>query len=236
MDLNSIFFGALALISLLVFFYFGRFKASKAQTERDNRPQWNKKKDEVEEVGTPSLSFFPSDPNLHKQEVLTNSPKYNYIAGILYPKETQYEETIGENSKTEEENELVEEKTEEKSNKGKKKIQKDLSQNNFEHDIADNEDPIDLTNEIKPSAMGSRSLKELTSVCSCIASPLPGLKGTLILFPAFFAAFSIPTEPPKTIKSAKVTHLIFVSNPFLILLYVLITLDNFDGLFTSQSF
>ncbi len=42
MDLNSIFFGALALISLLVFFYFGKFKASKAQTERDNRPQWNK--------------------------------------------------------------------------------------------------------------------------------------------------------------------------------------------------
>jgi len=41
-DLNSILFGALALISLLVFFYFGRFKASKAQTERDNRPQWNK--------------------------------------------------------------------------------------------------------------------------------------------------------------------------------------------------
>ena len=70
-----------------------------------NRPQWKKKKDEVEEVGTPSLSFFPSDPNLHKQEVLTNSPKYNYIAGILYPKETQYEETIGENYKTEEENE-----------------------------------------------------------------------------------------------------------------------------------
>ena len=42
MDLNSIFFGALALISLLVFFYFGRFKASKAQTERDNLPQLNK--------------------------------------------------------------------------------------------------------------------------------------------------------------------------------------------------
>ncbi len=41
-DLNSILFGALALISLLVFFYFGKFKASKAQTERDNRPQWNK--------------------------------------------------------------------------------------------------------------------------------------------------------------------------------------------------
>tara|TARA_B100002051_G_C16711353_1_gene626843 strand:- start:1484 stop:1693 length:210 start_codon:yes stop_codon:yes gene_type:complete len=41
-DLNSIFFGALALISIAIFFYFGRFQASKKQTERDNRPQWGK--------------------------------------------------------------------------------------------------------------------------------------------------------------------------------------------------
>lgn len=41
-DLNSLFFGALAVFSLLVFFYLGRFKASKSQTERDNRPKWNK--------------------------------------------------------------------------------------------------------------------------------------------------------------------------------------------------
>ena len=42
MDLNTILFGGLALISLVVFFYLGKFKASKAQTERDNRPKWNK--------------------------------------------------------------------------------------------------------------------------------------------------------------------------------------------------
>ena len=35
MDLNTIIFGGLALISLAAFFYLGKFKASKAQTERD---------------------------------------------------------------------------------------------------------------------------------------------------------------------------------------------------------
>ena len=46
-----------------------------------------------------------------------------------------------------------------------------------------------------------------------MASPLPGLKGTFIFVPK---AFSIPTEPPKTIKSAKDTDLDLVSNDFLI--------------------
>ncbi len=119
-----------------------------------NRPQWKKKKDELEIINTPSLSFSPFDPNLHKQEVLTNSPKYNYIAGILYPKKTQYDETIDENYKTEEENDLVEEIKESEKHKNEKNIQNDGSENNFDHSIADNEDPIDLTNEIKPSAMG----------------------------------------------------------------------------------
>ena len=34
----------------------------------------------------------------------------------------------------------------------------------------------------------------MTSVCSCVASPLPGVNGTFILWPAFLAAFSIPTD------------------------------------------
>jgi len=42
------------------------------------------------------------------------------------------------------------------------------------------------------------------------------LNGTLIFLPLFLAAFSIPTDPPKTIKSAKETDLFFESNPFLI--------------------
>ena len=47
-----------------------------------------------------------------------------------------------------------------------------------------------------------------------MASPRPGVNGTLIFFPAFFAAFSIPNEPPSTIKSAMDTDLLFVSKFF----------------------
>ena len=43
MDFNIIFFGGLALISLAAFFYLGKFKASKAQTERDDRINWSKR-------------------------------------------------------------------------------------------------------------------------------------------------------------------------------------------------
>jgi len=41
-DLNTIFFGGLALISLAAFFYLGKFKASKSQTEREDRIDWSK--------------------------------------------------------------------------------------------------------------------------------------------------------------------------------------------------
>ena len=119
-----------------------------------NRSQWKKKKDGVEEVGTPSLSFFPSDPNFHKQEVLINSPKYNYIAGILYPKETTYEETVDENFESEDEIVSEVEESASEKNSDSNDEQNGNSENNFDHDTPDNEDPIDLTNELKPSAMG----------------------------------------------------------------------------------
>tara|TARA_B100000482_G_scaffold112574_1_gene81352 strand:+ start:479 stop:709 length:231 start_codon:yes stop_codon:yes gene_type:complete len=41
-DLNTIIFGGLALISLAAFFYLGKFKASKSQTERDDKIDWSK--------------------------------------------------------------------------------------------------------------------------------------------------------------------------------------------------
>ena len=43
MDFNTFFFGGLALISFAVFFYLGKFKASKAQTEGDDRVDWSKR-------------------------------------------------------------------------------------------------------------------------------------------------------------------------------------------------
>ena len=41
MDANTLIFGSLAVLSLAIFFYLGRFKASKKQTERDNRIDWS---------------------------------------------------------------------------------------------------------------------------------------------------------------------------------------------------
>jgi hypothetical protein len=42
------------------------------------------------------------------------------------------------------------------------------------------------------------------------------MKGTFVFTPAAFAAFSIPTEPPKTIKSAKETDFELLLNDFCI--------------------
>ena len=41
MDANTLIFGSLAVLSLAIFFYLGRFKASKKQTERDDRIDWS---------------------------------------------------------------------------------------------------------------------------------------------------------------------------------------------------
>ena len=74
------------------------------------------------------------------------------------------------------------------------------------------------------------------SVWSWDASPRPGLNGTVIFCPAFLAAFSIPTQPPKTIRSANETVLFLVLNPFCIFSKTPNTLDSSGGLLTSQFF
>ena len=40
MDINTIFFGGLTLASLAVFFFFGRFRASSKQRDREDRINW----------------------------------------------------------------------------------------------------------------------------------------------------------------------------------------------------
>jgi hypothetical protein len=40
-DLNTLVFGGMAILSLAVFLFLGRFKASKSQTERDDRIDWS---------------------------------------------------------------------------------------------------------------------------------------------------------------------------------------------------
>ena len=42
-DLNSLLFGGLAIISLAVFFFIGRYKAVKKQTKRDDRIDWSQR-------------------------------------------------------------------------------------------------------------------------------------------------------------------------------------------------
>lgn len=40
MDANTLLFGSLTLVSVVAFFFLGRFKASAKQTERDDRIDW----------------------------------------------------------------------------------------------------------------------------------------------------------------------------------------------------
>lgn len=120
-----------------------------------NRPTYKKEDDgNYKEVGTPSLSVNFDNPNLHRQEVLVNSPKYNYIAGVLYPQKTSYEETTSEGLEDEENiTEDIDFLDDTKTEKNKNQ-ESEISENSFDHDQPDNDEPIDLTNELKPSAMG----------------------------------------------------------------------------------
>ena len=44
MEFNTIFFGAIIALSLAIFFYIGKFKASSKQRERDDKIGWEKSK------------------------------------------------------------------------------------------------------------------------------------------------------------------------------------------------
>ncbi len=44
MDANTLVFGSMAVLSLAIFFYLGRFNASKKHTERDHRIDWSVRK------------------------------------------------------------------------------------------------------------------------------------------------------------------------------------------------
>ncbi len=44
MDANTIVFGAIIVLSLAIFFYIGKFRASSKQRERDDKIGWGKSK------------------------------------------------------------------------------------------------------------------------------------------------------------------------------------------------
>ena len=100
-----------------------------------NRPTYKKEDDgNYKEVGTPSLSVNFDNPNLHRQEVLVNSPKYNYIAGVLYPQKTSYEETTSEGLEDEENiTEDIDFLDDTKTEKNKNQ-ESEISENSFDHD------------------------------------------------------------------------------------------------------
>ena len=58
MDLNTIFFGGLAILSFGIFFYLGKMKASKSQTERDDRIDWSGGKFSFRSCITIALAIF----------------------------------------------------------------------------------------------------------------------------------------------------------------------------------
>ena len=129
-----------------------------------NRVQYKKvdgKDKNYEANDVASLSFFPNEANLNKQEILVNSPKYNYIAGVLYPKKTSYSEEINHDFKNEESVSFDDAKISDLSSDNKYEKER-TSENNYDGNNSDNEDPIDLTNELKPSAMG---------ISMCIEAP-----------------------------------------------------------------
>ena len=44
MDANTLIFGGISILSLAVFFYLGRFRASSKQRNRENRIDWSSRK------------------------------------------------------------------------------------------------------------------------------------------------------------------------------------------------
>jgi len=99
---------------------------------------------------TPSASINYQDQDQHRQEVLSQSPKFNYIAGVLYPKKSKKDEIVDESENLEEE----QDDTDQDENFDKNKSSATIENEKDEELTSDNENIIDLTNEMQPSAMG----------------------------------------------------------------------------------
>ena len=57
MDLNTLIFGSVALLSLGVFFYLGRLKASKKQLDREDRIDWSTRRFSLWKIFLSSLAL-----------------------------------------------------------------------------------------------------------------------------------------------------------------------------------
>lgn len=105
--------------------------------------------------------FDPDNPNKHKQEITSVSPIKLYSAGILFPQIS--DEEVADTEDTEELN-FEDNEEEENINDKLNDENKDLDATETEEDEeepSDNNHEIDLTNELKPSAMGVSVLVEV---------------------------------------------------------------------------
>ena len=85
------------------------------------------------------------------REILSQSPKQSYLAGVLYPQKAINDEIIDDE---EDDTSLVEETYQAKKFETNNNVDLTSSGENYDLDSADNEKNLDLTNELKPSAMG----------------------------------------------------------------------------------
>lgn len=94
---------------------------------------------------------IPNDVSRHKQEILPNSPRQTYTAGILYPQKSKFGEENEEEKNLED---YSDDNDDLDSLSNNKKKEKDVSYvENDEETTSDNNTDLDLTNELRPSAI-----------------------------------------------------------------------------------
>ena len=95
----------------------------------------------------PSFQFNPANPERHKQEVLSKSPRNIYTAGILYPQKAKV--VMDENEEG-----IDEDKSEDEDSQSLKRKNEAEEAEDDDEQTVDNNFDIDLTNELRASAMG----------------------------------------------------------------------------------
>ena len=96
--------------------------------------------------GVASFQFNPNNPERHKQEILTKSPRLTYTAGTLFPQQST---VLGD-----EPEESTEENFEEETDQSTTKQTSAAAIDDDDEQVTDNNFDIDLTNELRASAIG----------------------------------------------------------------------------------
>ena len=103
--------------------------------------------------GVACFQFNPNNPERHKQEILTKSPRLTYTAGTLFPQQS----TV----LTDEEEENIEENFDEDTAQSTTKQTSAAAIDDDNEQVTDNNFDIDLTNELRASAIGMSVLASI---------------------------------------------------------------------------